>query len=105
MTKSLFEYVGIVASRDDVLGLWPSAEITVTTGTSETAMTKPDDVTGLVWAVFLTLEEIEKRNPTRLAGLTQEQVAEMVSPELPRHISVRTLQKALSLRRKRSGLR
>jgi hypothetical protein len=50
-TKSLFEYVDIVANRDDVLGLWPSAELTVTAATPETAMTKPEDVSGLVWAV------------------------------------------------------
>ena len=49
-TKSLFEYLDIVANRDDVLGLRPSAEMTVTAGTPETAMIKPDDVSGLVWA-------------------------------------------------------
>jgi hypothetical protein len=42
-TKSLFEYMDIVASRDDVLGLWAPAEMTVTTETPETAMTKPDE--------------------------------------------------------------
>jgi hypothetical protein len=103
-TKSLFEYVDIVASRDDVLGLWPSAEMTVTTGTSETTMAKPDDVSGLVWAVVLTLDKIEKQTPTGLAGLTQEQLTQTVSTKLPRHVSVRTLQKALALRRKRNGL-
>jgi hypothetical protein len=50
-TKSLFEYVDIVANRDDVLGLWPSAEMTVTAATPETAVTKPEDVSGLVWPV------------------------------------------------------
>ena len=103
-TKSLFEYMDIVASRDDVLGLWPSAEMTVTTGTSETTMAKPDDVSGLVWAVVLTLDKIEKQTPTGLAGLTQEQLTQTVSAKLPRHVSVRTLQKALALRRKRNGL-
>ncbi len=104
-TKSLFEYIDIVASRDDVLGLWPPAEMTVTTAKPETAMTKPDDVSGLVWAVFLTLDEIEKQTPTGLAGLTQDQLTQTVSAKLPRHVSLRTLQKALSLRRKRNWLR
>ena len=67
-------------------------------------MTKPDDVSGLVWAVVLTLDKIEKQTPTGLAGLTQEQLTQTVSAKLPRHVSVRTLQKALVLRRKRNGL-
>jgi hypothetical protein len=50
-TKSLFEYVDIVANREDVLGLWPSAELTVKTATAETAMTKPEDGSGLARAV------------------------------------------------------
>ena len=50
-TNSLFEYVDVVANRDDVLGLWPSAELTVKAATAETAMTKHEDVSGLVWAV------------------------------------------------------
>ena len=53
--------------------------MTVTTGTSETTMTKPDDVSGLVWAVVLTLDKIEKQTPTGLAGLTQEQLTQTVS--------------------------
>jgi hypothetical protein len=104
-TKSLFQYMDIVANRDDVLGLWPSAEMTATTGTPETAMTKPGDVSGLVWAVVLTLDEIEKQTPTGLASLTQKQLPQTVSTKLQRPVSVRTLQKALALRRKRNGLR
>jgi hypothetical protein len=105
ITKSLFEYMDIVASRDDVLRLWPPAEMTVTTETPETAMTKPDDVSGLVWAVALTLDEMEKQSPTGLVGLTQEQLTQTVSAKLPRHVSLRTVQKALTLRRKGNRLR
>ena len=54
--------------------------------------------------VDMTLDKIEKQTPTGLAGLTQEQLTQTVSAKLPRHVSVRTLQKALALRRKRNGL-
>ena len=47
--------------------------------------------------VDMTLDKIEKQ-------LTQEQLTQTVSAKLPRHVSVRTLQKALALRRKRNGL-
>ena len=80
------------------------ARVSQIAGTSETTMAKPDDVSGLVWAVVLTLDKIEKQTPTGLAGLTQEQLTQTVSAKLPRHVSVRTLQKALALRRKRNGL-
>jgi hypothetical protein len=106
ITKSLFEYMDIVGNRDDVLKLWPPAETTVTTetpGTAETAVAKPVDVSNLVWAVVLTLDNIEKQTPTGLAGFTQKQLTEIVSAKLPRHISARTLQKAVAVRRKRSG--
>jgi hypothetical protein len=59
----------------------------------------------LVWAVALTLDEMEKQSPTGLVGLTQEQLTQTVSAKLPRHVSLRTVQKALILRRKRNQLR
>ena len=102
-TKSLFEYMDIVGNRDDVLRLWPPAETTVTTETPETAVAKPADVSHLVWAVVLTLDDMEKQTPTGLAGLTQKQLTETVSAKLPRQVSQRTLQKAVAVRRKRSG--
>jgi hypothetical protein len=106
ITKSLFQYMEIVGNRDDVLKLWPPAETTVTTETPETAETavaKPVDVSSLVWAVVLTLDNMEKQTPTGLAGFTQKQLTETLSARLPRHVSQRTLQKAVAVRRKRSG--
>lgn len=106
-TKSLFEYMEIVGNRDDVLELWPPAEMTVTSGdrpkAAETALAKPVDVSRLVWAVVLTLDNMEKQTPTGLAGFTQQQLTETVSTRLPRHVSQRTLQKAVAVRRKRNG--
>jgi len=104
-TKSLFEYMDLVGNRDDVLKLWPPAETTVTTETLKTAKTavaKPVDVSRLVWAVVLTLDEIEKQTPTGLAGFTQKHLTEMVSTRL-RRVSQRTLQKAVAVSRKRNG--
>ena len=98
-TKSLFEYMDLVGNRDDVLKLWPPAETTVTTETLKTAKTavaKPVDVSRLVWAVVLTLDEIEKQTPTGLAGFTQKHLTEMVSTRL-RRVSQRTLQKAVAV--------
>ena len=60
-TKSLFEYIEIVGNRDDVLKLWP-AEEGATNPIPEKAVTKPSDVSKLVWAVMLVLEELEERN-------------------------------------------
>jgi hypothetical protein len=105
-TRSLFEYMEIVGNRDDVLKLWPLAETTVTPErpeTAETAIPKPVGISPLVWAVVLTLDNIEKQTPTGLAGLNQEQLAEMVSEKLTRRVSKRTLQKAIAVRRKRGG--
>lgn len=104
-TKSLFEYMDLVGNRDDVLKLWPPAETTATTETLKTAKTavaKPVDVSRLVWAVVLTLDEIEKQTPTGLAGFTQKHLTEMVSTRL-RRVSQRTLQKAVAVSRKRNG--
>ncbi len=106
ITKSLFEYMDIVGNRDDVLKLWPPAETTGTAeipDTAETAVAKPVDVSGLVWAVVLTLDDMEKQTPAGLAGFTQKQLTETVSARLPRHVSQRTLQKVVAVRRKRSG--
>jgi hypothetical protein len=103
--KSLFEYIEIVGNRDDVLKLWPQAEMTVTAERpkmADTAGAKPVDVSRLVWAVVLTLDDIEQQSSTGLAGFTQKQLTETVSAMLPRHISPRTLQKAVAVRRKRS---
>jgi hypothetical protein len=108
ITKSLFEYMEIVGNRDDVLNLCPSAEtavMTETLETAETAVAKPVDVSGLVWAVVQTLDNIEKQTPTGLAGFTQKQLTETVSASLRRRVSQRTLQKAVALRRKRSACR
>jgi hypothetical protein len=91
-TKSLFQYVSIVGNRDNVLQLWPPRGSLVET---TMPMAKPVGVSGLVWAVVLTLEGIEKELPTGLAGLTQE---------MPRKISLRTLQKAVTFRQKRNPL-
>jgi len=104
-TKSLFEYMEIVGNRDDVLKLWPPAE-TVTperAETAETAYAKPAGVSPLVWAVVVTLDNIEKVTPTGLAGFTQNKLSEAVSARLPRKVSTRTLQKAVAVRRERSG--
>jgi hypothetical protein len=57
--KSLFEYANIVGNRADVLGLWPPAEMTVRAETPETAAAKPVGISRLVWAVVLTLDEME----------------------------------------------
>jgi hypothetical protein len=67
-------------------------------------MAKPVGVSGLVWAVVLTLEGIEKELPTGLAGLTQEMLTKKVSEKLSRKISLRTLQKAVTFRQKRNPL-
>jgi hypothetical protein len=40
-TRSLFAYANIVGDRDDVLRLWPPAEMTVRAETPETAVAKP----------------------------------------------------------------
>jgi len=68
-TKSLFKYMGIVGNRDDALRLWPPSETTAMPETSKTAMPKPTDVSPLVWAVVLTLDQIEKETPTGFGGL------------------------------------
>jgi hypothetical protein len=101
-TKSLFEYANIVGNRDDVLRLWPPADMTVRTETSETAMAKPVALSPLVWAVVRLLDDIDKETPAGSAGLTQEQLTMKVSAKLPRAVSVRTLQKAVAFRWKRS---
>jgi hypothetical protein len=100
-TRSLFQYANIVGNRDDALRLWPPAEMTVRAETPETAVAKPVDVSGLVWAVVLTLDELEKQRPAGLAGLTQ---TGKVIEKLQREVSQRTLQKAIAFRRKRNGL-
>ena len=102
-TKSLFEYIEIVGNRDDVLKLWPGEEGT-TNPIPGKALTKPSDVPKLVWAVVLVLEDLEKQNRARLIGLTREQLAKKVGAELSRPVSVRTLQKALAVRRARTEL-
>ena len=102
-TKSLFEYIEIVGNRDDVLKLWP-AEEGATNPIPEKAVTKPSDVSKLVWAVMLVLEELEERNTAEVVGSTQQQLAKKVGAELSRTVSVRTLQKALSVRRARTEL-
>ena len=99
-TKSLFEYANIVGHRDDVLRLWPPADITVRTEAPETAVAKPGGVSSLVWAVVQTLNDMEKQTPTGLAGLTQKQLTKSVSDKLSRQVSQRTLQKAVAIRRK-----
>jgi hypothetical protein len=99
-TKSLFEYANIVGNRDDVLRLWPPADMTVRTETPETAVAKPDGVSPLVWVVVQTLNDMEKQTPTGLAGLTQKQLTKSVSDKLSRQLSQRTLQKAVAVRRK-----
>jgi hypothetical protein len=101
-TKSLFEYANIVGNRDDVLRLWPPADMTVRTETSETAMAKPAALSPLVWAVVRLLDDIDKETPAGSAGLTQERLTMKVSAKLPRGVSVRTLQKAVAFRRKRN---
>ena len=102
-TKSLFEYIEIVGNRDDVLQLWPGEEGT-TNPIRGKALTRPSDVPKLVWAVVLVLEDLEKQNRARLIGLTREQLAEKVGAELSRTVSVRTLQKAIAVRRARTEL-
>jgi hypothetical protein len=69
--------------------------------TSKTAMPKPPDVSPLVWAVVLTLDQIEKETPTGLAGFAQKHLAEKVKTKLSRGVSRRTLQNAMAFRRKR----
>jgi hypothetical protein len=100
-TKSLFKYMGIVGNRDDALRLWPPFETTAMPETSKTAMAKPTDVSPLIWAVVLTLDQIEKETPTGLAGFAQKHLAERVSKKLSRGVSRRTLQDAMAVRRKR----
>jgi hypothetical protein len=102
-TNSIFEYVNIVANRNDVLGLWPPAGMTADASRANTALHKPTDVSPLVWAVALTLDSMEKENATSLLALTQEQLAEKVSAKLRRPVSRRTLQKSVAVRRKRVG--
>jgi hypothetical protein len=98
ITKSLVEYVGIIANRDDVLRLWPQME-----GIFATKI-KPSGVSDLVWAIVLTIDEIEGERSTGLAGLTREVLRKKVGDKLSREISLRTLQKALPIRRNRSRL-
>lgn len=100
-TKSLFEYVEIVGNRDDVLRLWPPT--TETPERAETSLAKPADLSDLVWAVVVTLDNMEKERPAGLAGLTQKHLSEAVSARLLRQVSPRTVQKAVAVRRKRSG--
>jgi hypothetical protein len=105
-TKSLFEYTEIVGHRDDVLKLWPPVETTATperAETAETTIAKPAGISSLVWAIVLTLDNIEKETPTGLVGFTQDQLTEKVNARAPRPVSKRTLQKAVMARRKRSG--
>jgi hypothetical protein len=94
----LFEYVNIVGNRDDVLRLWPRAEPTV--DIPKVASVRPKDVSGLVWATVVTLDNMEKTAAAGLSGLTQKQLTERVSTELARTVSERTLQKAVAYRRK-----
>jgi hypothetical protein len=91
--------VNIVGNRDDVLRLWPRAEPTV--DIPKVASVKPKDVSGLVWATVVTLDNMEKTAAAGLSGLTQKQLIERVSTELARTVSGRTLQKAVAYRRKR----
>jgi hypothetical protein len=100
-TKSLFEYLDIVVNRDDVLRLWPPT--TETPERAETPLTKPADLSDLVWAAVVALDNMEGGRPTGLAGLTQKRLTEMVSATLSRQVSPRTLQKAVAARRKRNG--
>jgi hypothetical protein len=105
ITRSLFAYANIVGDRDDVLRLWPPAEMTVRVETPDTAVAKPVGVSSLVWAVVLTLDEMESQSPAELAGLTQQHLTRKVGEKLQRGISERTLQKAVAFRRKRNGPR
>jgi hypothetical protein len=98
-TKSMFEYMNIVGSRDDVLRLWPSSEMQPEA--AKTAIAKPVGVSRLVWAVVLTLDDIERQNPGEFAALTQKHLAQQVNARLSRDVSRRTLQKAVAVRRKR----
>jgi hypothetical protein len=102
-TKSLFEYIDIVGNRDDVLKLWPAEEGAINPIPGE-ALTKPSDVPELVWAIVLVLDELEKQSSAKVIGATQQQLAEKVGEQLKRRVSVRTLQKALKLRRARTEL-
>jgi hypothetical protein len=101
ISKSLFEYTNIECNRDDVLKLWPPAK-TVVTGRAATMAARPPGITRLVWAVVLKLDEIETETPTIFA-LPQRQLAEKLQNWLSRPVSVRTLQKALAVRRNRDG--
>ena len=95
-TKSLFEYTEIVGNRDDVLKLWPPAGTTATPERAETpgtAIAKPAGISPLVWAIVVTLANIEKETPTGLAGFTQDQLTEAVSARLARRVSKRTCKK------------
>jgi hypothetical protein len=85
-------------------GLWPPAKITAATETPESEVAKPVDVSGLVWADVLTLDEMEKERPAGLAGLTQKHLADKVGEKMQRRVSPRSLQKAVAFRRKRNGL-
>jgi hypothetical protein len=60
----LFEYVNIVGNRDDVLRLWPRAEPTV--DIPKVASVKPKDISGLVWATVVTLDNMEKNSGGRV---------------------------------------
>jgi hypothetical protein len=73
-TKSLFEYVDIVGSCDDVLGLWPGSGTTTKSETAETAAAKPVGVSRLVWAVVLALDDMERETPAEFAALMQQQL-------------------------------
>jgi hypothetical protein len=104
-TRSLFEYANIVGNRDDVLRLRPPAEMTVRAEKPETVVAKPVGVSSLVWAVVLTLDEMESQSPAELASRTQKHLTRKVGEKLQRGISARTLQKAVAFRRKRNGPR
>jgi hypothetical protein len=67
-------------------------------------VTKPVDVSDLVWAIVLMLDEMEKQGPAGFAGLTQKHLTGKVSEKLQREVSQRSLQKAIAFRRKRNGL-
>ena len=48
----------------------------------ETSLTKPTGVSDLVWAVVVTLDNMERESPTGLAALTQKHLTEAVSAKL-----------------------
>jgi hypothetical protein len=103
-TKSFFEYVNIEGNRGDVLKLWPETNIAAQTFARANAVAaKPVEVSAFVWAVVLTLDEIERETPNQFFGSTQDQLIEKVRAHLSRSVSRRTVQKALAVRRKRDG--